>query len=168
MPVNFIYKLYVRAVRHGNDNIITTLEQPGATPENRVLAMRVLTDGSLGWTGAPVVLSSFLSNKGRIPIAIDSQGVVKTVWEDSRNDSSDLYAQNINADGTLGPAGAPCYANCDVSTAPPILNVADFGCFLQKFAAADPYANCDNSTQEPVLNVADFGCFLGKFAAGCR
>jgi hypothetical protein len=48
------------------------------------------------------------------------------------------------------------------------LNVADFGCFLQKFAAGDVYANCDGSTQEPVLNVADFGCFLSKFAAGCR
>jgi hypothetical protein len=62
---------------------------------------------------------------------------------------------------------APCYANCDGSTQPPVLNVADFSCFLQKFAAADPYANCDGSTQPPVLNVADFSCFLQKFAAGC-
>jgi hypothetical protein len=48
-----------------------------------------------------------------------------------------------------------------------VLNVADFTCFLQKYAAADPYANCDNSTTPPVLNVADFTCFLQKFAAGC-
>jgi hypothetical protein len=61
-----------------------------------------------------------------------------------------------------------CYANCDGSTIQPILNVADFSCFLGKFAAGDPYANCDGSTIEPVLNVADFSCFLGKFAAGCR
>jgi hypothetical protein len=60
-----------------------------------------------------------------------------------------------------------CYANCDGSAQPPILNIADFSCFLQKFAAGDPYANCDGSTQEPVLNVADFSCFLQKFAAGC-
>jgi hypothetical protein len=66
-----------------------------------------------------------------------------------------------------GPAGAACYANCDHSTTPPVLNVADFTCFLQKFAAADPYANCDNSTIPPVLNVADFTCFLQKYAAGC-
>jgi hypothetical protein len=61
-----------------------------------------------------------------------------------------------------------CYANCDGSTAPPILNVADFSCFLAKFAANDPYANCDESTSPPVLNVADFSCFLAQFAAGCR
>jgi hypothetical protein len=62
---------------------------------------------------------------------------------------------------------APCYANCDASTAAPVLNVADFTCFLQKFAAGDPYANCDASTVAPTLNVADFTCFLQKFAAGC-
>jgi hypothetical protein len=65
------------------------------------------------------------------------------------------------------PEPAPCYANCDNSTTSPVLNVADFTCFLQKFAAVDPYANCDGSTQAPTLNVADFTCFLQKFAAGC-
>jgi hypothetical protein len=63
--------------------------------------------------------------------------------------------------------GGGCYANCDGSTTEPILNVADFTCFLGKFAAGDPYANCDGSTTEPILNVADFTCFLNKFAAGC-
>jgi N-acetylneuraminic acid mutarotase len=31
--------------------------------------------------------------------------------------------------------GLPCYANCDNSSTPPILNVGDFTCFLQKYAA---------------------------------
>jgi hypothetical protein len=62
---------------------------------------------------------------------------------------------------------APCYPNCDNSTSPPVLNVLDFGCFLNAFAAGDTYANCDQSTTEPVLNVLDFGCFLNAFAAGC-
>jgi hypothetical protein len=60
-----------------------------------------------------------------------------------------------------------CYANCDASTASPVLNVADFSCFLTKFAAGDSYANCDGSPAAPVLKVADFSCFLTKFAAGC-
>jgi hypothetical protein len=68
----------------------------------------------------------------------------------------------------VATATAPtCYPNCDHSTSVPFLNVADFTCFLQKFAAADAYANCDNSTTPPTLNVADFTCFLQKFAAGC-
>jgi hypothetical protein len=63
--------------------------------------------------------------------------------------------------------GGPCYPNCDQSTTPPILNIADFTCFLIKFAAQDPYANCDHSSAPPMFNVADFSCFLTKFAAGC-
>jgi hypothetical protein len=62
---------------------------------------------------------------------------------------------------------APCYANCDGSTADPVLNALDFACFLDKFAQGDTYANCDESTTPPVLNVLDFACFINKFAAGC-
>jgi 6-phosphogluconolactonase (cycloisomerase 2 family) len=65
------------------------------------------------------------------------------------------------------PAAGACYANCDQSTTAPTLNVADFTCFLQRFAAGDSYANCDQSTTSPVLNVADFTCFLQRFASGC-
>ena len=60
-----------------------------------------------------------------------------------------------------------CYPNCDGSTAAPVLNVADFTCFLQRYAAGESYANCDQSATPPVLNVADFTCFLQRYAAGC-
>jgi hypothetical protein len=72
---------------------------------------------------------------------------------------------------------AGCYPNCDGSTAPPILNVEDFTCFINEFAAAiglpheqqlAHYANCDQSTTPPVLNVEDFTCFINLFAQGCR
>jgi hypothetical protein len=63
--------------------------------------------------------------------------------------------------------GESCYANCDESTVAPILNVNDFICFSNRFAADDPYANCDASTVVPVLNVNDFTCFLNKYATGC-
>ena len=69
--------------------------------------------------------------------------------------------------GFIGAGGTSCYANCDGSTTPPVLNVLDFSCFLNRFAAGDPYANCDGSTNPPVLNVLDFACFLNRFAAGC-
>jgi hypothetical protein len=66
-----------------------------------------------------------------------------------------------------GGGGSTCYPNCDQSTAIPFLNVADFSCFLTKYAAGDPTANCDNSTAAPTLNVADFSCFLTRYAGGC-
>ena len=79
--------------------------------------------------------------------------------------------------GSFGPAHVEyfpdrarlvfCYANCDGSVTSPTLNVLDFACFLNRFAAGDAYANCDSSTTAPTLNVLDFACFLNKFAAGC-
>jgi probable HAF family extracellular repeat protein len=88
------------------------------------------------------------------------------------NESGQIVATARPAGTTTGsraviltPTG--CYANCDASTTAPVLNVADFTCFLQRFAAGESYANCDASTTAPVLNVADFTCFLQRFAAGC-
>lgn len=60
-----------------------------------------------------------------------------------------------------------CPANCDGSTIAPVLNVNDFTCFLNKFAAGDTGANCDCGTAAPTLNVNDFTCFLNQYAAGC-
>ena len=60
-----------------------------------------------------------------------------------------------------------CYANCDGSTTAPVLNVNDFVCFGNRFAAGDSYANCDASSTPPILNAVDFICFMNKYATGC-
>jgi len=66
-----------------------------------------------------------------------------------------------------GPGAPECVANCDCSTLAPVLNVADFVCFLSRFGTGDPLANCDRSVVPPVLNVADFVCFMSAYARGC-
>jgi hypothetical protein len=73
-----------------------------------------------------------------------------------------------NAPALAQWVGCPnCYANCDSSTVPPVLNVEDFTCFINKYARNDPYANCDGSTSQPILSVEDFSCFINRFAQGC-
>ncbi len=82
--------------------------------------------------------------------------------------SGTLLVAGTNLVTAYRTAHAPlCYANCDTSTTSPVLNVLDFSCFLNRFAAGDSYANCDHSTTPPTLNVLDFSCFLNAFAAGC-
>lgn len=63
--------------------------------------------------------------------------------------------------------GRICYADCDGISAPAVLNVNDFICFINAFAAKSPYANCDNSSIAPVLNANDYICFSNSYAAGC-
>jgi hypothetical protein len=92
---------------------------------------------------------------------INEVGTVAAVIADRASGQS-FGALLVRTDGA-----APCYANCDQSATPPVLNVQDFTCFLQKFGSGDAAANCDQSTPPPVLNVQDFTCFLQKFSAGC-
>jgi subtilisin-like proprotein convertase family protein len=61
----------------------------------------------------------------------------------------------------------PCYANCDGSTAAPVLDINDWICFLGRYLDGDPRANCDGSAASPALNVSDFICFIERYAAGC-
>ena len=89
------------------------------------------------------------------------------LFGDGPNNQGCFFGSFDNLSVTLGGGGPSCYGNCDESTTAPVLNVADFTCFLQRFAAGNSYANCDESTVAPTLNVADFTCFLQRFAAGC-
>ncbi|MFG0282855.1 MAG: GC-type dockerin domain-anchored protein [Phycisphaerales bacterium JB039] len=54
-----------------------------------------------------------------------------------------------------------CYADCDGSGE---LDLFDFLCFQNMFAAGDLYADCDESG---ALDLFDFLCFQNEFAAGC-
>jgi hypothetical protein len=104
--------------------------------------------------------TSVLRNVGEVRVTTMQPGwfYVSSFWE----------AGWDNVELRLAGGGTPCYGNCDGSTATPVLNVADFTCFLQRYAAGESYANCDESTSVPVLNVADFTCFLQRYAQGCN
>jgi hypothetical protein len=65
------------------------------------------------------------------------------------------------------PSAARATPTATPRTAAPVLNVNDFTCFLNAFAAGEWSANCDGSTAASVLNVNDFTCFVNAFAAGC-
>ena len=61
-----------------------------------------------------------------------------------------------------------CYADCDPSTGPGVLDIFDFLCFGNHFANNNTYAcNCDLSTGNNVCDIFDFLCFGNAFAAGC-
>ncbi len=69
--------------------------------------------------------------------------------------------------GTETPP-TPCYPDCDQSTGVGVLDIFDFLCFGNAFAANQPYAcNCDLSTGNNVCDIFDFLCFGNEFAAGC-
>jgi hypothetical protein len=105
---------------------------------------------------------------------------IPAAMSDNSSVTIGTYGASISFSGVdvaIGDGGpAVCYPNCDLSTIAPILNVDDFTCFINQFAAAQSlpsaqqvtnYANCDGSTIAPVLNVDDFTCFINQYAQGC-
>lgn len=125
-------------------------------------------------------------NVGLVPGYVPAASHIITIARGSSRTGT-FATTDLPAVGAFGPAHVEytatsvdvvmCYANCDGSRILPTLNVNDFVCFQNRFAAASSlppaqqasdYANCDRSTLAPVLNVNDFTCFLNKFAAGCN
>jgi glucose/arabinose dehydrogenase len=95
------------------------------------------------------------------PVGGPAPALVASFGEDAMGE---LYWMG---NGNLFKLVPSCYVNCDSSTEPPVLNVQDFTCFLQRYASNDCFANCDGSTVPPTLNVQDFTCFLQRYATGC-
>jgi hypothetical protein len=155
------------------DGLIVTSNTPAIQDRTTLLVLEILVEPATPRTiynmyvdptiGAP--RPAFPSATYSRPIAIPLVGGVELRGEGGY--TIDELRIGASWESVLPPAVRTCYANCDDSSAPPILNVIDFTCFMNRYAAGDSYANCDGSTVPPVLNVNDFTCFLNRYAAGC-
>ncbi|UCC79996.1 MAG: hypothetical protein JSW64_01170 [Candidatus Zixiibacteriota bacterium] len=77
---------------------------PGSAIQSYIKATRVDMDGNQVWSTSPVDMCSNLSEKIRVPTTVNDSGMVIAAWDDGRLDpNGDIYLQNINADGSLGP-----------------------------------------------------------------
>jgi hypothetical protein len=155
----------ISILRSGPDFLLfRTGASSGPNPLIDLLYTQISATGTVG--PSTTYLSGYNPGVAAMPsMAMGSGGTVLSAVSLAMNtfEPPRMHGQILQV-GSPAPA---CYANCDDSTTQPVLNVADFSCFLQRFAAGESYANCDQSTQPPILNVADFSCFLQKFAAGC-
>ncbi|MDY0109355.1 MAG: FlgD immunoglobulin-like domain containing protein [Candidatus Krumholzibacteria bacterium] len=94
----------------------TVLHQPGGQyGSERVLAYRLDDAGGLVWAGGTIEAASTPSSKGSLQMAASTLTTV-AVWKDERSGDPDVYAQNVNADGTLGE---PIVVIEDDPSAPP-------------------------------------------------
>jgi len=66
-----------------------------------VKAFRIKRNGDLIWD-TQVLSSASLGNKDDLLMVLNSENRAFLTWNDERHDSGDIYAQNINPDGSLG------------------------------------------------------------------
>lgn len=107
MPVNTIWKGLPRSGIVADGAVVLFFYEPtGSSLQDQILAMRLDGSGAFVWGNPPLVVSSVLSDKGRLPIQVRPDGMTIGMWEDDRGGSVDVYGQNVNADGTLGMSAA--------------------------------------------------------------
>lgn len=76
--------------------------EPGGYGSDLILAFGLADDGTALW-GDVIPAASTPSSKGDL-LTIGNGATMVGVWVDERGGTPDVYAQNVNADGTLGPA----------------------------------------------------------------
>ncbi len=81
-------------------------EDPSDGLNTNIVAQRFGSSGELLWGPTGVLVCSALGNQTSPSLAHDGSGGAFVAWEDERNGVTnvDIYAQHINADGTLGGA----------------------------------------------------------------
>ena len=109
LPLSGQQPFFVNALSSGGDLILAALSNPTGT----VLAARLDPSGAALWTPSPLPASSLTLSRSRLNAALSSNGVALLAWSDARHDVNDVFAQNINPDGSLG--AAPCPADLDGS-----------------------------------------------------
>ncbi len=161
LPVNGIYKSYSRSVPYADGALVFWFDQPsGSVVLDRVVGMRVDTDGQSVWPDLPTVFCSLLSAKGRLPVAIGPQGAAVLVWEDNRNGPIDIYAQNANPNGSLGILGDLDGDGC--------VDLSDLAQLLSNYGTTGGATYADGDLDgDGDVDLSDLAGLLANYGAGC-
>ncbi|MCC7015510.1 MAG: hypothetical protein IT454_23330 [Planctomycetes bacterium] len=101
-PIDLVTEGFERIVPFGDGALVTYFQYPTFGGQNsNVLARRLDGNGATLW--GPVALSTVASPKDKPQLVIDERGTARMAWDDERNDSGDVFAQNVHVDGALGP-----------------------------------------------------------------
>ncbi len=93
---------HICARRVNNQIYLGYLRMESATGTNKAVEA-LISDSSGALLVAPLVLSAAsLGDKTDLQLALNTESRAFFTWSDQRNDNGDIYAQNINPDGTLG------------------------------------------------------------------
>ncbi|MHC4379748.1 MAG: hypothetical protein ACYSU1_01475, partial [Planctomycetota bacterium] len=95
------YLSYVEAMGDGAIGVMTWTPG-GGFGQDELIAARIDAAGTLVWGGTRdlCTLPSVKSTRLSLSVSADEEAVI--FWEDGRNGSDDIYAQNIDTDGDLG------------------------------------------------------------------
>lgn len=151
-PLDGTQESFVNTVVAGGIPMAFTLD---GTAGDHVIGYGFDSAGTLIWTGGSTTVCSANSDKLRIDAEANVCGDALVTWTDPRADAANIYAQNVNSDGTLG-AAIPVAAdmNCDgevtIDDVPPfVLALLDADAYALQYPCCD-IANADVNADEQI------------------
>lgn len=95
--------VYPEAARHSPTDVVVFYSQQVSGLDYQLKAFRVDTDGGYMWTPNHKMICSVASEKVHVVTNNFANNQWIMSWEDDRDGDKDIYAQNIQLDGSLGP-----------------------------------------------------------------
>lgn len=138
VPFNAQFKGPPRAVAHQDGAAAVYDRQPALGSSNGTLEMLIADESGDLLGGAPIPVSTADSSKGRLNLDRTPDGTTVAAWSDTRNGGEDIYAQRINADGTLG---GPKTCPADIAAPFGTTNFFDLLAYIASYNAGDPAAD---------------------------
>lgn len=99
--------VYPVAARNSDEDMVVLYEETTSGMNASIKAMRIDTDGEYVWENEKIDMCTVQSEKVHSVVNSFYNDQWITTWEDSRNGAKDIYAQNIQLDGSLGPIVIP-------------------------------------------------------------
>ncbi len=90
-----------KVVSDNNGGAVITWFINGTGTGTDVLAQRMDNNGNLTWTSGGVLMCNASSNQAPFGLVAEADGGAVVAWTDLRNSNTDLYAQRVNASGTV-------------------------------------------------------------------
>jgi hypothetical protein len=103
LPMQSGEKAGLSAALTDGEPVICYYDSPAGSMNSFVKAMRLDENGNTVWQQEQVALSLVESDKMHFDASLFVNNQLIITWADKRNDGGDIYAQNLLADGNLGP-----------------------------------------------------------------
>ncbi len=158
LPLTSSQNFYVNVLAYGGGAIVAALSNPTGT----VLAARLDSSGAAVWSPSPFNACSLVSAKSRLATALSSTGVTLMTWMDARNDANDIYAQNVNPDGSLGAPACPADLNHDG-----VIDLTDLSIMLTHFGMSGVTHDDGDLDGDTDVDLDDLSALLVVFGTPC-
>ena len=166
---------FIRSAPAGNGIYVGYFQDPTVNT-SAVKAFSIDHNGNMNWN--PVILSdASLGGKDDLLMVVNNENRAFLAWDDGRADNGDIYAQNVNPDGSLGNTGPPPEVTVTlIPENPPIVIPANGGTFSYNIGVASNSLTPElidlwtmitlpsGSEYGPLINFQDFTLAAGASA----